>query len=128
MNIYYIYFHLDGDEIVYIGKGMGGRAWSTERCGEEHIIWANDLIRKEKWASAVRIIKFDLDESSSYKLEKELIEKYQPKFNERFVDIYECKICGFVSKSKGGITSHIRNKHQGDIDKYVTLKRKFNDY
>lgn len=122
MNIYYIYFHLNDDEVVYVGKGIGGRAWSTERCKEDHIVWANKMIRKEKWASSVKIVKFDLNETSAYQLEKELIEKYQPKFNDRFIEVYECKECGFSTFSKGGMNSHIRNRHQGSVDKFVTLR------
>jgi hypothetical protein len=36
--MYYVYLHTDPKtgEVVYVGKGVGGRAWDVTRCRREH--------------------------------------------------------------------------------------------
>jgi hypothetical protein len=77
-EIYYVYIHVDPitQEIVYIGKGVGGRAWDVTRArGEhkEHQQWMKDLMENgfipSDW---VRIERRQLTEKEALKFETEL--------------------------------------------------------
>ena len=75
---YYVYLHIDGNEIVYVGKGIDGRAWSTCRNDPEHKKWM-----KEKLPNNITI-KFEalnLTENKALYIEHQLIKNYNPKFN-----------------------------------------------
>ena len=85
MNNYYVYKHMDGDEIVYIGMGQGQRAWrydNTRR--KDHITWmkAQDLFQ------AVVCVCNQLTKEDAHKLEVQLIKKHQPRFNQQHTDDY----------------------------------------
>lgn len=50
-NVYYVYKHIDPrtQEVVYIGKGRGGRAWDVTRSRaeyKEHQEWMTSLMEK----------------------------------------------------------------------------------
>jgi len=71
---YYVYLHRDNDsdEVFYVGKGHGQRAWENKRRSK---LW------KEKVASlsiswSVEIVKDDLSELEAFDFEEELVERY----------------------------------------------------
>ncbi len=76
---YYVYRHVDPltNEIVYIGKGTGGRAWDTTRnksnSNPEHLQWMLDLqdqgYTPQDW---VQIILSGLEEKEAFTKEKEV--------------------------------------------------------
>ena len=70
---FYVYFHRDSNEnIFYIGKGTGDRAWSSDR----HPIWNKYVTERLGGEYHVEIYRDSLDEDEAEKLEAELIEKY----------------------------------------------------
>lgn len=73
---YYVYSHLDGEEVVYIGLGSKCRVFSLAR-DKEHVKWLQskgcDLKYKINFRSDVR--------SECLAFEKKLINKLKPKFN-----------------------------------------------
>lgn len=88
MNRFYVYYHVEPSsrEIVYIGKGTGGRAWDVTRSrGEhkEHQEWMMSLMDEgfvpSDW---VVIFKKGLSEKEAFKEERELLNETGPvKFN-----------------------------------------------
>jgi hypothetical protein len=81
-NEYYIYFHMDGDEVVYIGKGIKGRACQLQRKNEEHERFLIEAMLEHK--QFYLIVEKNLTEEEALLLEKKLIEEEQPIFNKRF--------------------------------------------
>ena len=79
MNKYYVYGHLDPEtgQVMYIGKGCSGRAWSTNMRSNEHISWMenNDL-----W-QCVFSYAVNLSSEEALELESELIKEHSPFFN-----------------------------------------------
>ena len=84
---YYIYTHSDGDEIVYIGRGVAGRAWVTNlsvnahnRSEEHHDFMIGKL--REGDASFVSIVEESLTFEESKVKEALLIESHgETRFN-----------------------------------------------
>jgi len=90
MNNFYVYEHLDGDEIVYIGMGQGQRAWRYDNTrSPEHIKW----MKKTNLFDAVKCIEYGLSKKEATLLEQKLIEKHQPKYNRKHTLHYAFK-CG----------------------------------
>ena len=90
-NIYYVYFHRDPNpleveqEVVYIGKGIYGRAWDVTRCARynhEHTKWLKQLSLEgylpPDW---VFIFRRNLSEKEAFDFEREMINHYSPRFN-----------------------------------------------
>jgi hypothetical protein len=85
---YYVYQHIDPDtqQVVYIGKGCGGRAWDVTRCrsqNKDHQDWMVSLCQKgfvpSDW---VIICHKNLSEAESFLKETEWFHlNGQPKFN-----------------------------------------------
>lgn len=69
MNTFYIYGHYtaDTDELFYIGKGSGRRAWSTSGRNK---YWKRKV---KKYGLVVKLLHTDLEESIAFELEKQLI-------------------------------------------------------
>ncbi len=86
---YYVYVHRDiGDtyQIVYIGKGTGGRAWDVSRSrgnNKDHQEWMQGLMEEGKIPSDwVQVVMSNLSEKEAFEKEKALLHTYgQPKFN-----------------------------------------------
>lgn len=86
---YYVYehFHPDTDEVVYIGHGWKGRAWthgnaSTVLRSQEHTKWLDSINLKGYLpCDYVRILARGLYKTDACKLEQELIREKQPTFN-----------------------------------------------
>lgn len=98
MNKNYVYRHYDPEtlETVYIGIGVGSRAWSTSVQGnfrkKEHSDWF--LMQEAKGYLAgdcVEVLARQLTKQQARDLEKQLILEEQPVFN--------------IHKGKGSMTS-----------------------
>jgi hypothetical protein len=85
---YYVYIHYDGDErnIVYVGKGSGGRAWDarpTTRGNNgghnDHCGWICEKVLDS--VPFVKIIATRLLSSEALEIEGLLKETLKPKFN-----------------------------------------------
>jgi excinuclease UvrABC nuclease subunit len=113
ISIYYVYAHIKNNEIVYIGKGINERAWSTNRVNEEHASWAQESILNGTWGSSIQILEAGLDDKKAYELERNLIKIHKPKYNSEMCKIKKCPQCNFETKSTGGFSSHMRTKHSG---------------
>lgn len=79
MNIYYVYLHIcpKTKEVVYVGKGCGGRAWDVSRnraLHKEHVNWLSSLQEEGYIASDwVTIIEKTLTEKAAFSKEKEYL-------------------------------------------------------
>ena len=74
----YIYYHYDNDEVVYIGRGRGDRAWSFNR-QVDHLTWLVEQAKSSKqW---VTLRKYYLTEEEAEWLEAIKINLYKPRFN-----------------------------------------------
>ena len=90
MNNYYVYKHVDGDEIVYIGMGQGQRAWRHDNTrSKDHIEW----MKTNNLFDCVQCVKNGLSKNDANRLEEELIAEYQPKFNRKHTQDYAF-VCG----------------------------------
>ena len=71
---YYVYFHVrkDNDEIFYIGKGSGNRAFSFLNRNQ---YWHNIV---NKYEYDIKIIEENLEEESAFLKEKQLIKAHSP--------------------------------------------------
>jgi hypothetical protein len=83
---FYVYVHYDNDEtnIVYVGKGSGGRAWDTRsstRSNNEHMQWMNNKILNNE--SFVKIIETKVISSHALELESLILSYSKPKFNNK---------------------------------------------
>ena len=77
MSKYYVYKHVDNGEVVYVGMGKIGRAWSFSKRQDKHKQWMKDC----DIFTAVQPIETDLTEKEAIVLERTLIYELQPKFN-----------------------------------------------
>jgi len=71
---YYVYIHRDlsNNEVFYVGKGSGKRAWSTTSRSRQ---WYDKVASLEnRWE--VEIVQEDLCENEAFDLESQLVEKY----------------------------------------------------
>jgi len=89
MHTSYVYLHLDGEEVVYVGSGTGGRAWSckgTDRRNTEHKLWIENKILDDRSFVKFKASRITKEEASI--LERSLIEKLQPKYNHEFTEAW----------------------------------------
>ena len=76
---FYVYYHYNGNEVVYVGKGRGDRAWSFGRSQANHLIWLIDQAKSgNQW---VTLRKYNLTEEEAEWLEAVKINLYKPRFN-----------------------------------------------
>lgn len=87
--MYYVYCHVDElGEIVYVGKGKGGRAFAEcNRKGGHKQFMLDYLSRGE--TDFVKFLHINLDETEALKIEEDFIKNNQPKFNRYFTDIWK---------------------------------------
>lgn len=139
-NIYYVYTHVDPitGELVYVGKGCGGRAWDvTRNRGQhsEHLSWMKSLMNQgfipSDW---VNIIKKNLLDKEAREKEIELIHsiglirfnrqtgenQHQSKLtNDQAVEIFK-----IVSKDKTQIGELANKYNVSRAAIYMILNRK----
>ena len=77
MSKYYVYKHVDNGEVVYVGMGKIGRAWSYSKRQPKHKQWMKDC----DIFTAVQPIETNLTEKEATVLERTLIHEIKPKFN-----------------------------------------------
>lgn len=70
-NEYYVYEHVRGSEVRYVGKGKGNRAWSEKRTNSDHTRWILDCIHGEE--AFVQMVGTRLTEEEALELEKKQI-------------------------------------------------------
>ena len=84
MNSYYVYYHHDDGEIVYIGHGYRDRAWCLQQNtrSREHISWADRQMETGKLPTDfVEIYMQGLTKSEACLREQEEIRRHKPLFN-----------------------------------------------
>lgn len=71
-NLFYVYIHkkISNDEVFYVGKGFGKRAWKKTSRSE---YWKRI---ENKYGRYVEIVKDGLQEDEAFELEKEIISYY----------------------------------------------------
>ena len=77
MDISYVYAHYDNGELVYLGKGKNGRAWTTCSRGKEHEEWMREKLPELD----VRFIAKNLDANTARDLEKSMLKVLHPRWN-----------------------------------------------
>lgn len=85
-KVYYVYIHYEGDKVMYVGKGSGGRAWDSRPTTRgnngghnDHCGWMNNkILNREEF---VKIVETRILSSEALKLEKVLKEIHNPIFN-----------------------------------------------
>ena len=89
VDLYYVYAHInENGEIVYIGKGKGGRAFAeTNRKGSHKDFMLNYLSKGE--THFVKFLELHLDEKDALSIEASLIREYQPAYNNFFTDAWK---------------------------------------
>lgn len=87
-NVYYVYLHTDPStkEVVYVGKGTGGRAWDVTRARgghREHQAWMQRLMVEGYIPSDwVTVLGKSLTQEQAFSLEKQYLYDYgHVKFN-----------------------------------------------
>ena len=69
--LYYVYEHVRGSEVRYVGKGKGNRAWSEQRTTKDHSDWVLNCIHNDE--SFVQMVATRLTEEEALELEKQQI-------------------------------------------------------
>jgi hypothetical protein len=83
---YYVYEHYDQGELVYVGKGTGGRIVATTRAANKsHNQFVKDRLNSGDLSFA-RFVATGLTESEALDVERELIKQHQPRYNRRYTD------------------------------------------
>jgi hypothetical protein len=84
--VYYVYVHYENGEILYVGKGSGGRAWDarpTTRGNNgghnDHCGWICEKILSE--SDFVKIVASRLLSSEALEIEELLKRMINPRFN-----------------------------------------------
>lgn len=82
-NQYYVYAHVDPDthEIVYVGKGSNGRAWTANPRRPDHAAWMRAQAAKYGPSMHINILVYNLTPQRACEIESELIELHTPVFN-----------------------------------------------
>jgi excinuclease UvrABC nuclease subunit len=93
---------MDNDEVVYVGMGTFGRAWTSIGRRAGHLEWLEarlpdlEIVFVEKGLSA----------SAASALEKELIRTYMPRFNIRTKD--PTALCALLDKVRPDFSKAIK--------------------
>ena len=77
---FYVYFHMDGDEIVYVGKGSRGRAWDCQTGKNRSAAHSEFMLDRLPFLD-IKFPSHGITEDEADSLEKLMIGKHQPKFN-----------------------------------------------
>lgn len=87
---HYVYAHREVDgQIVYLGHGKGGRAWiygsrKTVLRSPEHLTWIHEQDSVGRLpCDYVEILGRGLSKPDAAQRERQLIEKFQPRFNKQ---------------------------------------------
>lgn len=87
--MYYVYAHVyDNREIIYIGKGKGGRAFAETGRKEVHKEFMLSHLTDGNFSFVVLLYK-NLSESEALEIEAEMIRKYQPAYNNYYTEIWK---------------------------------------
>lgn len=76
----YVYIHVIGDEIVWVGKGRNGRVYDSKRVDPEH---EEFIVKRQELGdfSYGRIHTAGMSDKDASELEEKLIRDLNPKFN-----------------------------------------------
>lgn len=85
-NIYYVYEHYDQGELVYVGKGTGGRIVATTRnANKNHNEFVKDRLNSGDLSFA-KFVATGLTEAEALDVERKLIQERQPRYNKRYTE------------------------------------------
>lgn len=81
-NRWYVYTHTDPTtgEIVYVGEGTGQRFAAVNTRSADHSAFLKEVIHDKK-LNCFCIVESRLTKDQAREIERELIAKYQPRFN-----------------------------------------------
>lgn len=83
-QMFYVYIHKDGDEVVYVGKGTGGRVLTTTgRLNKKHLSFMMEKLNRGD-ISFAEITHAGLSELDALVIERHIIQEKQPRFNRRY--------------------------------------------
>jgi hypothetical protein len=79
---WYVYTHADPDtgEIVYVGEGTGQRFAAVNTRSADHSAFLKEMIH-DKRTDCFNIVESRLTKEQARAIEKQLIAKYNPKYN-----------------------------------------------
>lgn len=81
-DLFYVYAHYIDQELIYIGKGKGGRAWEVKSSSRNDEWWSRIIKAMEDGViHNVRIIAAGLEEEEALAIERELIRIRRPSCN-----------------------------------------------
>lgn len=82
LNRWYVYTHTDPatGEIVYVGEGTGQRFAAVNTRANDHSVFLKEIIHN-KQLECFQLVETRLTKEQARALEKQLIERYNPKFN-----------------------------------------------
>lgn len=106
-RVHCVYKHIINNEVVYIGEGFGGRAWSHDR-SDTHREWILSMPTTE-FQACVEIVQDQMTKRESFDLEQLMIKDFMnengdlPRYNRLasggFNTKAQCEYCGeFTSK------------------------------
>lgn len=79
---FYVYIHVDENEVVYVGKGCGSRLLETRGRQEDHKKFMLSKFNEGEYSFAV-MLKHKLSEDEALNLESRLINYCRPRFNKQ---------------------------------------------
>tara|TARA_R110000796_G_C14305119_1_gene405813 strand:+ start:162 stop:599 length:438 start_codon:yes stop_codon:yes gene_type:complete len=79
MEKYYVYKHTDRGKVVYIGMGTKDRAWVVHKRSDQHKRFMIQLFHND--ILSIKVLKYFDNKKDALKYERQLINKYKPKFN-----------------------------------------------
>jgi hypothetical protein len=79
---WYVYTHTDPDsgEIVYVGEGTGQRFAAVNTRSADHSAFLKEMIHNKR-TDCFNIVESRLTKEQARAIEKQLIAKYNPKYN-----------------------------------------------
>jgi hypothetical protein len=82
LNRWYVYTHTDPEtgEIVYVGEGTGQRFAAVNTRATDHSTFLKEVIHNKN-LNCFNIVESRLTKEQARGIEKQLIAKYNPKFN-----------------------------------------------
>ena len=106
---YYVYKHISGGEIVYVGMGSGNRAWNSSRENPAHNDWMKKYLIWRDGSHNMELVYY-ADKKEALALEKELISKLRPLFNtmpERLVEQRREATANRIANGKNAAVSSV---------------------